>query len=379
MLSSSSTKGDDDDDVDGMNKPKSSSNMIIDKNNNENKPAPPPNKKLLHSITVCMVPPPEDKNQKVWETVMAMRQRLKDPGFYRWPPHANLMYPFLEFEEDGDNNNNNNGVLLQEIVDTLHNATQECHPFTVTLNRYGTFGGKQRGVLWLDPRPLGNDDDDDDDDSEDDNGNNIDCDNNNNLQGLHHSLEAAFPMCKKKDQQTKGGGGSSFTPHMTLSHFENVDDALAGQQILEQEFGELDLQFTLDRIYLLKRDGDDGQFLRVAEIGLGTGSDSSRLTRILDVPEPFPAMPTSEEDWVREERMKLKARRNGGRGRGRRSNRRGGKQQRPRSREPRIPDTPEVIAAKRAERKTKREQIEREKAAAQDANSIKNMDGNDGC
>jgi hypothetical protein len=110
---------------------------------------------------------------------------------------------------------------------------------------------------------------------------------------------------------------------------------------------------VLDRVYLLRRQGDDGQFLRIAEIGLGPDSTVERL----DPSRSFPDMPTKEDDWVHEERMNLKARRNG------RDRRGGGRltQRRSRSREPRVPDTPEAIAAKRAERKAKRERLERER------------------
>jgi len=123
------------------------------------------------------------------------------------------------------------------------------------------------------------------------------------------------------------------------------------------------LEFVLDKIYLLERIGDDGQFLRVAEIGLGESSSaiaSSPKDAIFDPPAPFPGMPATEENWVHEERMKLKFSRNDKRRGGR------GKQQqrRRRSWNPRVPDTPEVIAAKRTERKAKRERLEREQKEA---------------
>jgi len=67
-------------------------------------------------------------------------------------------------------------------------------------------------------------------------------------------------------------------------------------------------------------------------------------------PIPFRHMPETEAYWVLEERMKLKKRRNSGRGRrGRR---------RSRSRTARVPDAPEVIAAKREARRLKREAAE---------------------
>ena len=74
----------------------------------------------VHHVTVCMVPPPEA--HKVWEIVTKMRKQLKDPGYYRWPPHANLLYPFFEFESS---KNGADEVLLDELLQKLHAATQQ--------------------------------------------------------------------------------------------------------------------------------------------------------------------------------------------------------------------------------------------------------------
>ena len=43
-----------------------------------------------HSSTIALVPPDE-----AWETVQALRYTLEDKGVYRWPPHVNLLYPFV--------------------------------------------------------------------------------------------------------------------------------------------------------------------------------------------------------------------------------------------------------------------------------------------
>jgi 2'-5' RNA ligase len=286
----------------------------------ESDEAPPPSSKQVHHVTICMVPPPEAT--QVWKTVSEMRMQLKDPGYYRWPPHANLLYPFLEVTDE---------ETLPKILEQLHSATRQCRPFSVRLNELGTFGGKQRGVLWLHPDSSNTDENDD----------------AIPLLALHQKLVEAFPMCK---DQTKGG---KFSPHMTLSHFESLDDAMAAKKRIETDFPNPKLEFVLDRVYLLRRQGDDGQFLRIAEIGLGPDSTVERL----DPSRSFPDMPTKEDDWVHEERMNLKARRNG------RDRRGGGRltQRRSRSREPRVPDTLEAIATKRAERKAKRERLERER------------------
>lgn len=293
----------------------------------------------VHHVTVCMVPPPEA--QFVWATVTDMRQKVKDPGFFRWPPHANLLYPFLETKSlDND--------TMGELLRRLRAAAERVEPFHVRLDKLGTFGGKQRGVLWLDP-------DSSYASKSDDHGMEYQAKNEKALLRLHRVLEEGFPMCK---DQTKDG---SFTPHMTLSHFANLTDASAAKKIIETDYNEElpKLNFVLDRIYLLRRQGDGGQFLRIADVGLGK---AGTIQFWKDEPCPFPGMPIEEKDWIYEERMKLKSRRNGGRGkRGGGAKRRSWKT----SRAPQVPDTPEVIAAKRAERKAKRERLEMEQQQQQ--------------
>ena len=366
-----------------------------------------------HTLTVCMVPPPDAEH--VWDVVSQMRKELKDPGYYRWPPHANLLYPFLvwkdkktkkkekkkdcidavdetaqdddnEEEEDDDGDGDDE---LSSILHKLKEATSKVEPFHVHLNSLGTFGGKQRGVLWLYPYSqsrqhelqkeeernrsdgIGVDKDDNAVKMEEEDAIQTanEGDEEEPLKRLQRYLEEAFPMCR---DQRKGG---KFQPHMTLSHFENLTDAELSKDKIYDMFPNIltttasndrrSLRFTLDRIYLLQRKGDMGQFLRVAEIGLGSCDGNNNVVRRFDPAQPFPAMPKEEESWVYEERMKLKARRNNNSGRGGgwkgRRGRRGGRQ---RSRSPRVPDTPEVIAQKRAERKAKKERLEEEERLA---------------
>jgi hypothetical protein len=131
---------------------------------------------------------------------------------------------------------------------------------------------------------------------------------------------------------------------MSLSHFINLNEALAAQKRV-QEWWPTDLTFPVDRIYLLKRSGDAGQFLRVADIELGAESDAI----VHPTPIPFRHMPETEAEWVLEERMQLKKRRNG-------NERRGNRQTRsPRNDSNRVKDSLEVIEAKRAARKAKRD------------------------
>eukprot|EP00532_Pseudo-nitzschia_australis_P007226 CAMPEP_0168167402 /NCGR_PEP_ID=MMETSP0139_2-20121125/2529_1 /TAXON_ID=44445 /ORGANISM="Pseudo-nitzschia australis, Strain 10249 10 AB" /LENGTH=368 /DNA_ID=CAMNT_0008084639 /DNA_START=276 /DNA_END=1382 /DNA_ORIENTATION=+ len=357
---------------------KSASENLEDGSQTEEEHARKPPLTKVHTVTVCIVPPPD--NVYVWKALSEMRLRLKDPGFYRWPPHVNLMYPFLKLPNRSNINNNSadtdadghsspnsdDEYSISKIVEQLESSTRKITPFSIRLNKLGTFGGKRRGVLWLHP------------DSSDEllSQTKVDRDEEpeeepSPLIQLLRVLEDTFPVCR--DQSQKGG----FTPHMTLSHFPSIDEALHAKERMESPSspfidvhrnstndGHDYLEFVVDRIYLLHRKGDDGQFLRVAEIALGDNCDTSNYlastsnnnekyadpmprramveTKIFDPPQAFPDMPNQEEEWVYQERMLLKSRR---RRRGRSKG----------IRVPRIPDTPEVIAEKRAQRKAKKE------------------------
>ena len=287
----------------------------------------PPQKQ--HTLTVCMVPPSSATN--AWSEITKARTELKDPGLFRWPPHANLLYPFIEIKDN-----------LENITQRLRNATTNCEPFQVALDSLGTFGGKNRGVLWLYPRSYREND------------TILDKSYEEPLIQLQTMLEQEFPTCT---EQRKSG---QFTPHMTLSHFASLEDAQTAQAQTESWWPS-NVTFNVNRIYLLQRKGDDGQFLRVATINLGDAGISTGID-IHSPPEAFPGMPTTEEDWVREERMKMKKRRNGS-WKGRRRSR--GGRRRSSSNDSRGPrrsiDTPDEIAAKRAARKEKRERLERER------------------
>ena len=366
---------DDDDDDDESNEGNISTEAApFTRNRNDGSINSQNNEKKLHHWTVCMVPPPsccshDDNNnnnntERVWEQLTHCRTELRDPGLFRWPPHANLLYPFINCfvertkQEDDTTSSETQMVVVPDsttssrvvppdILEKLLDACRQCEPFTVRLHEFGTFGGKHRGVLWLypdsrpprdlsqQPQPQTTPKHDDDDDEP--------------LVRLQSLLVKAFPFCNDQNQKSSGGE-SSFSPHMTVTHFNSLDEAEAARLYWQARWPCSDdsLTFTVDHIYVLTRNGDNGQFLRVVDVPLGN-NNNQKSAIVHDPPIPFPAMPEREPDWVRAERMKLKERRKNNNSSGwKRSNR---NRNRPRG----PPDTPEVIAAKRAERKAKRE------------------------
>ena len=240
-----------------------------------------------------MVPPPSA--MQAWEELTAIRKQYKDPGFYRWPPHANILYPFIEPKYDEKSEESKDDQLTtfrNEMSIQLSKAAERCEPFDVTIDTFGTFGGTQRGVMWAYPRSEY-----------------IQSTTTNNgkelepLHHLHRQLEEQFPMCK---DQRKGG---EFNPHMTISHYVNNNAALAAKEEIESNWKPL--SFHVPEIYLLERKGDDGQFKIVATIPLGNKGGGSK-TVYHEQALPFPAMPKVEEEWVYHERMEMKNRRKRG-------------------------------------------------------------------
>lgn len=257
-------------------------------------------------------------------------------AFHSLSRHANILYPFFDIKPQDSESIN------EEKLKLLITAVKKCEPFQVSLDSFGTFGG----VLFLYPRSfrdsVGMQESIPREESV------LDEEPLIQLQSL---LQELLPEC---DDQKRNG---KYTPHITLSHFSSLKDALDGQAKLETWWQAK--EFTVHEIYVLKRVGDDGQFKILATLPLGVNSEGAQVH---DPPIVFPAMPLVEEDWVRQERMAYKARRNGNGTRGKRRGRTR-KKKTPLQRGPsKSRDTPEEIAKKRAERSTKRERLAQEAA-----------------
>ena len=245
-----------------------------------------------HCLTICMVPPPSAK--EAWSQLSSARRTCRDPGFYRWPPHVNLLYPFVEpvfdIDKDLDKASRNDkkveirSQFMKEVTVHLSKAASKCIPFDVTIDSFGVFGGQNRGVMWADPKSSHS--------MTDSHSDVIDP-----LSHLQNELEKQFPTCKDQKKQGK------FTPHMTISHYANNTDALEAKETVQSAWEPI--SFHISEVYLLSRKGDDGQFNIAATVPLGLES----VVTLHDPPIRFPGMPLEEEEWVLDERMKMKDRR----------------------------------------------------------------------
>ena len=88
----------------------------------------------VYTSTVALVPP-----EQAWLPIQQARESLRDKGLYRWPPHINLLYPFVPEEH------------FAQAADALAPAAAATPPFELTLDTFGVFGGRHRGVLYVCP------------------------------------------------------------------------------------------------------------------------------------------------------------------------------------------------------------------------------------
>ena len=258
---------------------------------------------LRHTSTVALVPPEE-----AWPPLQATRAALRDGGLYRWPPHVNLLYPFLpprHFEEavralapalaaaattlrkDVENAAPSESVAVAPstsgsslLPPSSLSLASSASPFSITLDELAVFGGRSRGVLYCcpsDPQDVAT------------------------LQTIQAALQSALPFCHHQQRKTNGGDSNSssvsnrggnerrgensgssnanadanashgvFTPHLTLAHFTSRREAEeARSALLESESWQPVTFDVAEAVCLMHRDGGGGQFAKAAELPLG--------------------------------------------------------------------------------------------------------------
>ena len=228
---------------------------------------------LMHHTSVALVPPDE-----AWPPIQAARTLIRDRGLWRWPPHANLLYPFLAPR------------LFFHAAHELAIHAADVEPFDVTLSEMRCFvHSKRSATLWLHPEPC----------------------RPNALVELQAALQSAVPHA---DAQTANHGGV-FTAHFTLGHFPGESAALeARDAILDAELlPPGGVRFRVDSVVLMARDGPDAQFEPRWRVRLGRHGDAAP-SPIGPYPrdEPFALMPRTMPEFC------VRAERRGRRGRGRR-------------------------------------------------------------
>lgn len=183
----------------------------------------------VHTSALCWVPP--ISQQKPIQCLRAEHDRQ----IHRWPPHVNVLYPFVPFSE------------FDPAARLLAHVLQYVQPFSVTLRRLESFKhGKKSQTAWLVPE------------SHDEA---VDV---NPWYALQNACESAFPHCI---EQRKHGG--IFTPHLTVGQFQETKhvDALHARVNTMWD----PLTCTVDSLVLISRSGQDEPFLVHWRVPLGGG------------------------------------------------------------------------------------------------------------
>ncbi|EAT90177.1 hypothetical protein HBI56_045740 [Parastagonospora nodorum] len=216
---------------------------------------------LSHTSALALLPP-----SSIAAPIETIR-RAHDKNFARWPPHINLLYPFLYLPtEPGQGQllpteTGNKDVksfssmsLKADIRARIQHAVKSIEPFDVTLNAdaAGTFSHSKGGragwtskTVWLEPSTL-------------------------RIQHLQAALQAEFKECDADKRP--------FTPHLSLGQ---ADSDYAAQRLKEdarsavasfvgQEGGaSASLDWHVDKVFVITRKGYHDRFNIVGSIDLG--------------------------------------------------------------------------------------------------------------
>ena len=303
---------------------------------------------LVHHSALAIIPPPTLESTATWTSLQQARYSLRDKGVFRWPPHINILYPFIPPEH------------YESILPGVQLDMSAVSPFTVFLREFGVFGGRDRGVLWLDPIAARDE---------------IDYlkakDSSASVwSSLHSSLveSVASRMSEIDDTSTRHTNQAKlaakpFRPHMTMTHADSKAQAEDFGRRMQEDWSEL--SFQVNELYVLERRGDGGQFHIAWRLPLLGSSDPTMDVSTTATFERMEFMPEEEEVWVREARLSYREQSKRRSYRGSRSLRTseqissGDRALHQAMRKP-TNDTPEEIEAKRAARAIKRERLLRE-------------------
>ena len=171
-------------------------------------------------------------------------RREHDKHFRRWPPHLNLIYPFLASPSIQQADRQPSPALKEDIQHRIQKAINHTEPFRLTLSADppGIFShSKKSKTVWL--RPL--------------------SDQVNQLQA---ALQAEFSECDADKRP--------FVPHLSIGQARSDIDAekLANEMIKHfagNNMSQPVIDWHVDQVCVIERKGFHDRFQIVAAIPLG--------------------------------------------------------------------------------------------------------------
>jgi len=192
-----------------------------------------PQKVVTSAIVV--VPPRE-----LWPQLQVIREQF-DKSYIRWPPHVNLIYPFVPESE------------FPQAVVMLEKNLSSITPFRVTMSNFNYFSfGKKSATVWSNPQATPAD----------------------ALHALQTTLEKTFPLFNELSTISKDG----FHPHLSVGQFPGKIEA--EKKIVEFSATWKPIEFVVNEVYLLARK-DDQPFRFVYKIPFG--GQAEKIDLLYDV------------------------------------------------------------------------------------------------
>jgi 2'-5' RNA ligase len=194
---------------------------------------------LTYKTAIALLP-----SSSITSPIEAVRS-VHDKNFKRWPPHINLIYPFLVAPLE--TSDSNTFRLSQAIQARLEKAASGIQAFQVSLDaeRPGVFThSKTSKTVWLGPVP------------------------DENVKRLQAALQAEFTECNS-DQR-------AFTPHLSLgqARTDKVVEQISKEtgngvaSLNHQEAATKSLDWCIDKVYVIERKGFHGRFTVVGSVDL---------------------------------------------------------------------------------------------------------------
>lgn len=241
---------------------------------------------LSHKSSLVLIP-----ISSIQEPIQTLR-RKHDKHFRRWPPHVNLIYPFLsspletvssisaKANEEPANQEHGSPLgghqqLRSDVSSRLRKSVRDIKPFTIALsaNPPGVFEhGKKSASVWLRPVDLP-----------------ADKDGNERLavstavKDLQSALQSEFSECDADER--------SFTAHLSIGQAPGAKAARklseetestvkefldSSGEPLHAERNGTGLVWHVDRIFVIEREGFHDPFRIIGEVELGGRANYNR-------------------------------------------------------------------------------------------------------
>ncbi|KAF2247105.1 hypothetical protein BU26DRAFT_596879 [Trematosphaeria pertusa] len=202
---------------------------------------------LSHKSALALLPP-----STIVAPIEAVR-RVHDRHFARWPPHINLIYPFLaspsEVEDAQQGDHPLPPHLKEGILLRVQKAVKEINPFHMSLlaDSPGAFSHSKRSkTVWLDP-------------------------SSDSVSQLQAALQAEFAECD--------ANGRPFTPHLSVGQANSDAGARKLGEEIKTSISEflgnhptdqpIALGWYVDTVYVLERKGFHDRFKILGAVELG--------------------------------------------------------------------------------------------------------------